>query len=76
MHADIAIKKRFVKRQKRGQTRGLPTKRDGVGYSSGKYSGAQKSITDDSGSEEGNTYLGNISTSTIQAVATLVRHPV
>ena len=47
LHAESAIKKRFVKRQMRTQTR-----RDGAGYSSGKFSGAHKTNTDESGSDE------------------------
>ena len=47
---DIAIKKRFVKRQKRGHTRKTQNTRDGVGYKSGQFSAAQKN-TDNSESE-------------------------
>ena len=54
INAGSAIKKRSVKRKKRGQTRRLQTRRDGVVYCSRKHSGAQKATTDESLSEEDN----------------------
>ena len=51
LQTDIAIKKRFVKRQKRGHNRKTQNTRDGVGYKSGQFSAAQKN-TDNSESEE------------------------
>ena len=75
LHAESAIKKRFVKRQMRTQTRRLQTRRDGAGYSSGyssgKFSGAQKTNTDESGSDEGGTNMSDAVASTTQVSSPL-----
>ena len=59
LHAESAIKKRFVKRQMRTQTR-----RD-------KFSGAQKTNTDESGSDEGGANMGDAVASTTQVSSPL-----
>ena len=55
----------------RTEIRRLQTRRDGAGYSSGMFSGAQKTNTDESGSDEGGANIGDAVASTTQVSSPL-----
>ena len=72
LQTDIAIKKRFVKRQKRGHNRRTQNTRDGVGYKSGQFSAAQKNTNNSESEEEFSPTSETQSSSTVSEAKCVV----